>query len=150
MFEVSESTLFLFRSSASAKKSAILDPEVLVEATLELCCVALEVVGPGVVVPELARQAGSPHLGVVDVALELAGGARRRRNRAIGERDRVPRVLPALVVEPGLLIAARTRRSRRRRDRRSGRSIRWPRARRVPAARRARDRPSSARSPRAG
>ena len=58
------------------------------------------------VVPHLARQPRRPALGVVDVALHLAGRARRRRQRAVGEHDRVPRILPALVVEAGLLVAA--------------------------------------------
>src|SRR5262249_32299774 len=42
------------------------------------------------------------NLGVVDVPLDLAGRPRRRRQSAIGVDDRVPRVLPALVVQARL------------------------------------------------
>ena len=41
---------------------------------------------------------GEPQLGVIRVALELAQGKRDPRDRAIGLRDGVPGVLPALVV----------------------------------------------------
>ena len=53
-----------------------------------------------------ARQAGAAHLGVVGVALQLAGGAREARQAAVAVGDRVPGVLPALVLEAGLLVAA--------------------------------------------
>ena len=55
-----------------------------------------------------ARRARA-HLRVVRVALKLAGRAREARQRAVAVGDRVPRVLPALVLEPGLLVAALVR-----------------------------------------
>src|SRR5262249_44846717 len=39
------------------------------------------------------------------VALDLARRAWGRGERSVGERDRIPRVLPALVVEAGLRVA---------------------------------------------
>src|SRR5690606_8302566 len=39
------------------------------------------------------------------VPLDLAAGPRQRRQRAVGVRDRVPRVLPRLVDQTGLRIA---------------------------------------------
>jgi hypothetical protein len=74
------------------------EPEVGVEAPLELRRFALEPVGQLRVVPDLSRQAGAPHLGVVHVALDLTRGARQLGQRAVGESNRVPRVLPALVL----------------------------------------------------
>ena len=53
-----------------------------------------------------ARQAGAAHLGVVGVALQLAGRPREAGQRAVAVGDRVPGVLPALVLEAGLLVAA--------------------------------------------
>src|SRR5439155_6342978 len=44
------------------------------------------------------------HLRVVEVALDLAGGAGRRGEPAVAVEDRVPGVLPALVLEPGLVV----------------------------------------------
>ena len=51
-------------------------------------------------------QARAADLGVIGIALELACGAGEPRQGAVAERDRVPRVLPALVLEAGLLVAA--------------------------------------------
>ena len=102
MFDVSESTLRFFPSSASAKKlRSGIQKSRLKRCFSSAACCSSAVAQPGIV-PDVARQARHAHLGVVDVALQLAGRARRRRDRAVGERDRVPRVLPALVVEPGL------------------------------------------------
>ena len=81
------------------------DPEVAVEAALEVRRLLLELVGERRVVPDLARQPGAAHLGVVGVALQLAGGAREAGQAAVAVRDRVPRVLPALVLEARLLVA---------------------------------------------
>ena len=52
-----------------------------------------------------ARRAAAP-LGVVDVALDLAGRDRPLRERAVGELDRVPAVLPALVDQARRGVAA--------------------------------------------
>src|SRR5450756_1997601 len=85
--------------------AALLDPEVAIEAALEVGGLLLELVGERGVLPEKPRQAGAPHFGVVGVTLQLAGGAREARQRAVLVRDRVPRILPALVLEAGLLVA---------------------------------------------
>ena len=84
---------------------AVLHPEVAVEAALEVGGLLLEPVAEARVPPDFARQARGAHLGVVGVALQLAGRAREARQAAVAVRDRVPRVLPALVLEPGLLVA---------------------------------------------
>jgi hypothetical protein len=53
-----------------------------------------------------AREPSAAHLRVVRVALELAGRPREAGEPPVAVRDRVPRVLPALVFEAGLLVAA--------------------------------------------
>ena len=90
----------------SAKYSTVLDPEVAVEPAFETGRVLLQLVGERGVIPERARQARAPHLRVVRVALELARRAREAREPAVAERDGVPGVFPALVLEAGLLVAA--------------------------------------------
>ena len=57
------------------------------------------------IAPDLVRQARAALLRVVDVALDLAGRDRRRCEPAVGEDDRVPGVLPALVDEAGRGVA---------------------------------------------
>src|ERR1044071_8643488 len=52
------------------------------------------------VAPGLARQLPDALLRVVDVALDPAGRDRRRREAAVAEPLRVPRVLPGLVRQP--------------------------------------------------
>src|SRR6266516_1748136 len=56
--------------------------------------------------PERTTKPRVAHLGVVDVALKLARGTWQARERAIGEQDRVPGILPALVLQAGLRVAA--------------------------------------------
>ena len=58
------------------------------------------------VAPDLAREPRAAPLRVVDVALDLAGRDRPARERAVGELDRVPAVLPALVDQAGGRVAA--------------------------------------------
>jgi len=53
-----------------------LDPEVAVEAALEVGRLLLELVGELRIVPDLAREPGAASLRVVGVALQLAGRAR--------------------------------------------------------------------------
>ena len=100
MFEVSESILRLWPSSASAKKSRSGIQKSSLKRRLSVRRLALELGGPRRIVPDLARQAGGAPLGVVGVALQLAGGAGRVGQSSVGEGDRVPGVLPALVFEP--------------------------------------------------
>ena len=84
---------------------ALLDPEVAVEAALEVGRLPLEPLGERRVLPDLAGQPGAAHLGVVGVALQFAGRPREAGQAAVAVGDRVPGVLPALVLEPGLLVA---------------------------------------------
>lgn len=83
-----------------------LDPRVATEVMLEFVRFALELVGVLRVVPYSTCQPGAAHLGVVGVTLELAGRAREAGQLPVATRDRVPGVLPALVLEAGLLVAA--------------------------------------------
>ncbi len=66
----------------------------------------LEPVGVRGILPDVAGQPGAAQLGVVGVALQLAGGPRKPGQAAVAVGDRVPGVLPALVLEAGLLVAA--------------------------------------------
>src|SRR5436190_17660387 len=84
---------------------AVLDPEVAVETPLQVARLPLELVGERLVAPHLAREPRPTSLRVVRVPLQLARGAREARQPAVAVRDRVPRVLPALVLEAGLLVA---------------------------------------------
>ena len=107
MFEVSVSTCRLSPSSASAKNSRSAHPEVLVEAALQLGRLAARAARRASSSSQTSRASRArAHLRVVDVALDLAGRARQLRERAVGEEDRVPRVLPALVLEAGLGVPA--------------------------------------------
>src|SRR4029079_15312542 len=85
------------------EKASLRDPEVFVETPFQSGRLFLEAIRPIGIVPDLAGQARRSTLRVVDVALDLAGGARQRGQRAVGEGDRIPRILPALVFEPRFL-----------------------------------------------
>ena len=98
--------LLALRVESQREVLVVLDPEIAVEAALELRGLLLELVGERRVLPHLARQPRAAHLRVVGVALELAGRAREAGKPAVAVRDRVPGVLPALVLEPRLLVAA--------------------------------------------
>ena len=106
LFDVSESTWRPSASRASGEVAAVLDPEVAVEPPLEVGRLLLEPVGELLVCQTLAGEPGAAHLRVVGVALELAGRAGEARQPAVAVGDRVPGVLPALVLEAGLLVAA--------------------------------------------
>src|SRR5665647_2927172 len=93
------------RVAGDGEVATLLDPEVAVEAAFEVGGLLLELVGERRILPDEPRHASSPHLGVVGVALQLAGGAREARKRAVVVRDRVPRILPALVLKACLLVA---------------------------------------------
>src|SRR5205085_11306875 len=86
-------------------ETALLDPEVRVESLLELLRFGLEPIREPGIAPDLARESRCAHLRVVDVPLDLASRDRALRNRAVGEADRVPRVLPALVLEARLRVS---------------------------------------------
>ena len=85
---------------------AVLDPEVAVEPPLEVGRLLLELVGERRVLPDGPGQASAAHLRVVGVALELAGRAREAGQPPVAVGDGVPGVLPALVLEAGLLVPA--------------------------------------------
>ena len=105
MFDVSASTLRFWPSSASAKKPRSGSQKSSLKRRLRSAASLSSCFAHGAAPHTCARQARGADLGVVDVALQLAGRARRRRQRAVRERDRVPGVLPALVLEAGLLVA---------------------------------------------
>ena len=88
---------------------AVFHPEVAVEAALEIGRLLLESFRELDVLPHQARQAGAAQLRVVGVALELARRAGEARKLSVAVGDRVPRVLPALVLEARLLVAAPVR-----------------------------------------
>src|SRR5215469_11748159 len=92
--------LSLVAVQAKRKKFALRKPEVLIETPLQLFGLSLELLGPWHIFPNVARQTRSPYLGIIGIALQLARRSRRRRQRAIGERNRIPGVFPALVLEP--------------------------------------------------
>src|SRR5262249_54340967 len=93
------------RVECEGEVPAVLDPEVAVEAALEVGRLPLQLVRVGWVLPDLAREARTADLSVVRVALELARRARQSGQPAVAARDRAPRVLPALVLQTGLLVA---------------------------------------------
>ena len=84
----------------------VVHPEILVEPLPEIVGLPLEPVREPVVAPDLAGEPRAADLRVVDVSLELARRSRKRGERAVREEDRVPGVLPALVLEAGLRVAA--------------------------------------------
>src|ERR1700733_9766782 len=86
--------------------AALRDPEVASERRTQIAGSLLESDGKRIVVPYLAGEAGGAPLRVVDVALDLAGRDRSLRERAVGELDGVPAVLPALVDQAGERVAA--------------------------------------------
>ena len=79
--------------------AAVLGPEVVVEARVQLLGLALEPLGERDVGAEAPGELGDAQLRVVDVRLDLGGRDRQVRDRSVGELDAVPRVLPALVAE---------------------------------------------------
>ncbi len=86
--------------------------------------------------PDQPGQPGPPHLRVVRVPLQLAGRPRKPRQPPVGIGDRVPRVLPTLVLQPVLAgSAARTTCSRCPSDRRTRRSSPAPPAPPAPTRR---------------
>src|SRR5665811_445443 len=87
------------RVAGDGEVATLLDPEVAVEAAFEVGGLLLELVGEGGVLPDEPRQAGAADFGVVGIALQFAGGAREARQRAVVVGDRVPGVLPALVLK---------------------------------------------------
>src|SRR5260221_6272630 len=91
---------------SEGEELAVRYPEVAVEAAMQLCGLPLQLRRQGGVIPKRAREARTAQLGVVDIALDLAGGARQLGVGAIGEEDGVPGVLPALVLQPRLGVAA--------------------------------------------
>ena len=104
MFDASESTWFL-GVEREREVLAVLDPEVAVEPALEV----------GRLVLELVREPGSFHTRRASRALRILASyaypaARPSRGEAgqtaVAVRDRVPRVLPALVLEAGFLVPA--------------------------------------------
>src|SRR5215470_7150716 len=82
--------LALLAVEGQGKELALGDPVVRVEAPLEIGGLGGEALGRPLIAPDLAREPGAAALGIVGIPLELAGGARQRRQRTVGERDRIP------------------------------------------------------------
>ena len=106
LFDASESTWCPSAIEREREVPSVRDPEVAVEAALEFGRFLLEAVGERRVVPDQSREAGASDLRVVGVALELARGPGEPGQPPVPVGDRIPRVLPALVLEPRLLVAA--------------------------------------------
>src|SRR4029453_6529103 len=77
---------------------AVLDPVVAVEPSLEICCLTFQLFRELDVLPDETRKASTAHLRVVRVSLQLAGRPREAGEPSVAVRDRVPGVLPALVL----------------------------------------------------
>ena len=96
MFEVSESTGRLSRSSADREPAAVSQPVGVVERLLDPVGLGVPVAGARRV-PRRRRQPGSGPVGRVGVCLHLGQRDRRLGYPPVGEVDPVPGVLPALV-----------------------------------------------------
>jgi hypothetical protein len=77
----------------------LLPPQRLVDPVVESLRLAPEASGVLGSIEDVA-DLGHPRLGIEDVALQLARPDRQRRQGPIGLDDRIPRVLPTLVIEP--------------------------------------------------
>src|SRR5436190_2312297 len=97
--------LLAFLVQRQGEKLVVLDPEVAVEPPLQGCGFLLQLPGELLVLPDETCEPRTAHLGVVRVALELACRTWKARQPAVAVGDRVPRVLPALILEPRLLVA---------------------------------------------
>ena len=84
----------------------VLDPEVAIEAPPEIGRLPFQCVGERFVPPDCAGETRRANLRVVGVALELACSAREAGQTAVAVGDRVPRILPALVLQAGFLVSA--------------------------------------------
>ena len=109
LFEASASTCLPSASSASAKYSPSSTQKSRLKRRLRSAACFSSSSANVRVLPDAAREPGAAHLRVVRVALELARRAREAGEPPVAVRDRVPGVLPALVLEPGLLVAALVR-----------------------------------------
>src|SRR5260221_8294796 len=106
MFEVNESTLRPSPSMASAKNSRSSSQKSWLTLRFSSAAwLSKRLASSGSSQNSRARRAAA-HLGVVDIALNLTRRARQARERAIGEQDGVPGILPALVLQSRLLVAA--------------------------------------------
>ena len=109
MFDVRESTWRSVPVECDCEELAVLDPEVAVEPCLEVSRLALQLIGEFRVIPDQTRQSGTTHLRVVRISLQLAGRARESGQSAVVIRDGIPRVLPALVLQPRRFVATLVR-----------------------------------------
>ena len=109
LFEASASTCLPSASRASAKYSPSSIQKSRLKRRFRSAACFSSSSAKRRIVPDQPGEAGTPHLRVVRVALELAGRPREPGKPAVAVGDRVPGVLPALVLEPGLLVAALVR-----------------------------------------
>ena len=106
LFDVSASTCLPSVSSASAKYSSSSTQKSRLKRRFRSAACFSRAVGERRILPDEPRESRAADLRVVGVPLQLAGGPGEARQLAVAVRDRVPRVLPALVLEAGLLVAA--------------------------------------------
>src|SRR6476660_4391935 len=85
--------------------AALLVPECLVEACAQLIGLPVEPLRKLALAPDFARELGHTAFRVVDVALGLDRRDRWVRKRPVRVALRVPRVLPRLVGEAGVVAA---------------------------------------------
>ena len=104
MLEVSASTGRLSRSSATAYQPLSGSQKAWLNARLSRAAAALPVPGAGGVAC-LPGERGAGPVGGVGVALHLGQGDGRLGDRAVGEVDAVPGILPALVDQAGRGLA---------------------------------------------
>ncbi len=109
LFESSASTCLPSASSASAKYSPSSTQKSRLKRRFRSAACCSSSVRERRVLPDYAREPRAAHLRVVRVALQLAGRAREAGQPPVAVGDRVPGVLPALVLEAGLLVAALVR-----------------------------------------
>src|SRR4029453_14622327 len=88
---------------------AVRDPEIPVEPRLQVSRLTLQFIGKARIIPDRTRQSGTTHLRVVRISLELAGRTRKSGESPIMKEEEIPRVLPALVLQPRRFVATLVR-----------------------------------------
>ena len=90
---------FLIAVQSQGEELAVFNPEILVETLLQLCRLYFQLGCKRLILPYLTGQPGTAYLRIVGVALNLTGGPRSTGEGTIMEKDRIPRVLPTLIIQ---------------------------------------------------
>src|SRR5262249_17803667 len=98
--------LSLFPVKCQGKELLLRNPKILVEFAFELSGFFLQPLGRLRIVPELPGEARTTALRVINISLDFTGGDRLGGQCAIGKGNRVPRIFPTLILEPGLCVPA--------------------------------------------